>query len=65
MAYAAVFRLLHSYTIGYVGMELARRSVDPARYEAFEARRYRREPRSPPTSGRSERPSSRPGSTSS
>ena len=37
---AAVFRLLHSYTIGYVGMELARRSVDPARYEAFEARRY-------------------------
>ena len=37
---AAVFRLLHSYTIGYVGMELARRSVDPARYAAFEARRY-------------------------
>ena len=37
---AAVFRLLHSYTIGYVGMELARRSVDPARYGAFEARRY-------------------------
>jgi len=37
---AAVFRLLHSYTIGYVGMELARRSVDPARYAAFEVRRY-------------------------
>jgi AcrR family transcriptional regulator len=37
---AAIFRLLHSYTIGYVGMELARRSVDPARYEDFEARRY-------------------------
>ena len=37
---AAVFRLLHSYTIGYVGMEIARRSVDPARYEEFEARRY-------------------------
>ena len=37
---AAVFRLLHSYTIGYVGMEIARRSVDPARYEAFEPRRY-------------------------
>jgi len=37
---AAVFRLLHSYTIGYVGMELARRSVDPARFGAFEARRY-------------------------
>jgi AcrR family transcriptional regulator len=37
---AAVFRLLHSYTIGYVGMEIARRSVDPARYEEFEHRRY-------------------------
>ena len=37
---AAIFRLLHSYTIGYVGMELARRSVDPARYTDFEARRY-------------------------
>ena len=30
----------HSYSIGYVGMELARRSVDPARYAAFEVRRY-------------------------
>ena len=37
---AAVFRLLHSYTIGYVGMEIARRSLDPARYEEFEPRRY-------------------------
>jgi AcrR family transcriptional regulator len=37
---AAIFRLLHSYTVGYVGMEIARRSVDPARYEDFEARRY-------------------------
>lgn len=37
---AAAFRLLHSFTIGYVGMEIARRSVDPARYEEFEPRRY-------------------------
>jgi AcrR family transcriptional regulator len=37
---AAVFRLLHSYTVGYVGMEIARRTVDPARYGEFEAGRY-------------------------
>jgi AcrR family transcriptional regulator len=37
---AAAFRLLHSFTIGYVGMEIARRDVDPARYEEFEHRRY-------------------------
>jgi AcrR family transcriptional regulator len=37
---AAAFRLLHSFTIGYVGMEIARRSVDPSRYEEFEHRRY-------------------------
>ena len=37
---AAVFRLRHSYSVGYVSMEIARQSVDPARYEDFEARRY-------------------------
>jgi AcrR family transcriptional regulator len=37
---AAAFRLLHSFTIGYVGMEIARRSVDAARYEEFEASAY-------------------------
>jgi AcrR family transcriptional regulator len=37
---AAAFRLLHSFTIGYVGMEIGRRAVDPARYEEFETRRF-------------------------
>ena len=37
---AAAFRLLHSFTIGYVGMEIARRSVDPARYDEFDPERY-------------------------
>jgi AcrR family transcriptional regulator len=37
---AAAFRLLHSFTIGYAGMEVARRAVDPARYAEFVRRRY-------------------------
>src|SRR5262245_20524481 len=37
---SSVFLLLHSHTSGYVGMEVARRAVDPACYGAFEARRY-------------------------
>jgi hypothetical protein len=37
---ASGFRILHSYTIGYVAMEIARRAVDPERYRAFEASRF-------------------------
>lgn len=33
-------RLLHSFTIGYVGMEIGRRTVEPARYEEFDPRQY-------------------------